>query len=143
MPEDAGEGIFEQSLESCFVLAPAKKQIGLVVGYCVVIAGLNMSGMMVTSFSSAIHRNIYEALRSISTWVLSVIIYYIWPDSGAGEKLNLMSIVQGVGFCISIFGSFVYNRVVKLPFLNYSRDKVREEFQTGESADIAEPYEQV
>jgi hypothetical protein len=75
--------------------------------------------MMVTSFSSAIHRNIYEALRSISTWALSVIIYYAWPESGAGEKLSWWSFLQAGGFVISIVGSFVYNRVVKLPGFDY------------------------
>jgi hypothetical protein len=51
--------------------------------------------------------------------VLSVVIYYIWPDSGAGEKVTLWSILQGGGFLISIFGSFVYNRIVKLPGFHY------------------------
>jgi hypothetical protein len=127
MPEDAGEGIFEQSLESFVLLGRSAALIGLTIGYCVAIAGLNLTGMMVTSFSSAIHRNIYEALRSISTWALSVIIYYIWPDSGAGEALTPMSAVQGVGFLISIFGSFVYNKVLKLPGFDYGERDDRDE----------------
>jgi hypothetical protein len=115
VPEDAGEGIFEQSLETFLMLGRSGKVAGLAVAYCVAIAGLNLTGLMVVSFSSAIQRNICEALRSIFTWALSVAVHYIWPNSGAGEALSMMSIVQGVGFLISIAGSFVYNRVVSLP----------------------------
>lgn len=119
MPQSAGEGIFEQSLETFKMMGSSWTLTLLVIAYCVVIVGYNQSGMMVTSFSTAIHRNIYEALRSIAVWALSVIVYYIWPNSGAGEKLELMSIVQLVGFSISMLGSFIYNRVIKLSFFDY------------------------
>jgi hypothetical protein len=115
LPEGAGEGLFEQSLETFLMLGRSGKIIGLSIGYCVAVAGLNLTGMMVVSFSSAIQRNICEALRSFWVWVLSVAVYYIWPDSGAGEPLSMMSIAQAGGFLISMAGSFIYNRVVQLP----------------------------
>jgi hypothetical protein len=40
----------------------------------------------------------------------------LWPDSGAGEKLSKWSLLQGAGF---IVGSFIYNRIFKLPFCAY------------------------
>ncbi|OHT12940.1 hypothetical protein TRFO_16984 [Tritrichomonas foetus] len=117
MPESAGEGIFEASLESFYMIANSWKVLLATVAYIVVIVGYNQSGMMITLFSTAIHRNIYEALRSIAVWMLSVIFYYAFPGLGAGEKLDLMSLVQLLGFSISILGSFIYNRVIKLPCL--------------------------
>jgi drug/metabolite transporter (DMT)-like permease len=119
LPESWGIGIYENSIESFKMVAGSGKLIGLVIGFCVVICGLNITGMMVTSFSSAIHRNIYEALRSIAVWALSVIIFYIWPDSGAGESVDKWSALQGAGFLVSILGSFLYNRVIKLPGFDY------------------------
>jgi drug/metabolite transporter (DMT)-like permease len=119
LPESWGIGIYENSIESFKMVAGSGKLIGLVIGFCVVICGLNIAGMMVTSFSSAIHRNIYEALRSIAVWALSVIIFYIWPDSGSGESVDKWSALQGAGFLVSILGSFLYNRVIKLPGFVY------------------------
>jgi hypothetical protein len=122
VPQEWGEGLFEQSLET-FKMLFRSWQLGLlVIGYCAAILGLNQTGMMITSFSTAIHRNIYEALRSIAVWALSAIVYYIWPKSGAGEKLDWWSFLQTFGFLVSIFGTFVYNRVVKFPCLYYPED---------------------
>lgn len=108
LPENAGEGIFESSIESFKMLFSSWKLVGIILAYCIVIAGLNLTGMIVTAISTAIHRNIYEALRSIAVWVLSVIIYYCAPDSGAGEKVDIWSLLQGLGFIVSIIGSFIY-----------------------------------
>jgi hypothetical protein len=139
LPEDAGEGIFEHSIESFMMLFSSWKLVGLVIAYSVAIAGLNITGMIFTAISTAIHRNIYEALRSIAVWALSVIIYYCAPNSGAGEKLTLWSLLEGFGFLLSIFGSFIYNRVVKLTCFDYSGDK-KAQVTTDESApDMTSP----
>ncbi|KAH0795993.1 putative integral membrane protein [Histomonas meleagridis] len=122
LPESVS-GIYENSLESFYMLSHSWQLVLLTIAYVVVIVGYNWSGMIVTSFSSAIHRNIYEALRSIAVWALSVIVYYLFPNSGAGEKLKLMSLVQLLGFAISILGSFIYNRVLKFPCYNYEADE--------------------
>jgi drug/metabolite transporter (DMT)-like permease len=122
VPQEWGEGLFEQSLET-FKMLFSSWQLGvLALGYCAAILGLNQTGMMITSFSTAIHRNIYEALRSIAVWALSAIVYYIWPKSGAGEKLDWWSFLQAFGFLVSIFGTFIYNRVIKFPCLYYADD---------------------
>ena len=94
----------------------------LAIAYIIAIVGYNQTGMMVTSFSTAIHRNIYEALRSIAVWVLSAVVYYLFPNSGGGEPLNIMSLIQLLGFAISILGSFIYNRVIKFPCYNYENE---------------------
>lgn len=116
-PESAGEGIYENSLESFYMIFHSWRIMIATICYVIVIVGYNQSGMMITEFSTAIHRNIYEALRSIAVWLLSVIFYYAFPSLGAGEQLNLMSLVQLLGFSISILGSFIYNRVIKFPCL--------------------------
>jgi hypothetical protein len=64
------------------------KLVGIVIAYSLSVTGLNMTGMNVIALSTAVHLNIYEALRSIAVWVLSVAIHYAFPDSGAGEHLS-------------------------------------------------------
>jgi len=123
LPEDAGEGIFEHSLETFVMIKNNSTILILLTVYMVAILGYNLTGMMVTSFSTAIHRNIYEALRSAAVWLLSVVVYQLAPKSGAGETLSWMSLLQLVGFSVSIFGSFIYNRVVYLPCLDYTEEK--------------------
>jgi drug/metabolite transporter (DMT)-like permease len=115
LPEDAGEGIFESSVESFTMLASSLKLIGLLVFYIVAVSAYNQSNMILISITSAIHSTIYEALRSIPVWIVSVAIDYIWPETGAGEKLNWMSLARAAGFGIMLAGTMVYNRVIKMP----------------------------
>jgi drug/metabolite transporter (DMT)-like permease len=119
VPEDAGEGLFEHSIETFIMIKNSWPILIIILIYMSAILGYNFTGMVVTSFSSAIHRNIYEALRSAAVWLLSVIIHYTIPSTGAGESLNLMSLVQLFGFSVSILGSFIYNRVIRIPCLYY------------------------
>jgi len=130
MPPNAGEGIYEDSIESFIMISNSYAIFFLVVGYMAAILIYNLTGMMVTSFSSAILRNIYEALRSAAVWLLSVIVYYISPSSGGGEKLTWPgSLLQLLGFCISILGSFIYNRVIKFPCCKEPEEEGQEEKQ--------------
>jgi hypothetical protein len=87
-PQNAGEGTFESTLETFLMLSRTPKLIGLAIGHIAVIIIYNVMGMKVTLFSSAIHRNCYESIKSICTWALSVIVDDIWPSSGASEPLK-------------------------------------------------------
>ena len=113
-PETAGEGIYENSIESFYMISNSWRILIAEIFYIFIVICYNQTGMMITEFSTAIHRNIYEALRSMAVWAVSVIFYYAFPSLGAGEGLNLMSLVQLLGFSVSILGSFIYNRVIKL-----------------------------
>ncbi|OHT15416.1 hypothetical protein TRFO_42523 [Tritrichomonas foetus] len=128
IPESWGEGLFEQSIESFVMVAHSWQIFLLMIFYIIVIAGFNQAGMTVIEFSSAIHKNIYEALRSIAVWVLSVIVHYIWPSSEAGESITMMSLVQLAGFIVMIIGSFIYNRVIPLKCLE--KDNIEETTKT-------------
>jgi hypothetical protein len=64
------------------------KLVGIVITYSLSVTGLNMTGMIVIALWTAVHLNIYEALRSITVWVLSVAIHRAFPDSGAREHFN-------------------------------------------------------
>jgi hypothetical protein len=86
--QNAGEGPLESTLDTFLMLSRTPKLIGLAIGHIAVITIYNVMGMKVTLFSSATHRNLYESIKSICTWALSVIADDIWPSSGASEPLK-------------------------------------------------------
>jgi hypothetical protein len=106
IPESAGEGLFEHTIESFQMVFGSWKPVSIVMAYSLSVTGLNLTGTIVTVLSTAVHRNIYEALRSIAGGVLSV-VHYAFPDSGAGEHFNYSSFLEAFGFIISVFGSFL------------------------------------
>jgi drug/metabolite transporter (DMT)-like permease len=115
LPETAGEGIFEHSVESFQMLLSSQTLTILWFGFIFVSFAYNVTGLLVTSFTSAINRAIYEALRAIGVWVLSVAVYYIWDGRIGGERVTRMSSIQGLGFVLMVLGSFIYNRLLRLP----------------------------
>jgi drug/metabolite transporter (DMT)-like permease len=119
LPEDAGDGLFENSIESFQMLFHSTKIPLLQLGFCLAVAVLNQAGTLVISFSSAVQGSVYSALRSIAVWVLSVIVYYSWKSSGIGEPLTLWSLLQGAGFLIMIGGTFLYTKVITCPCFAY------------------------
>jgi hypothetical protein len=98
--------------------------------------------MILASISTTIHRNTYDALRSITAWALSVVIYYCAPDSGAGERLNIWSLLEGLGFIVSIFRSFVCNGVIKLPCFDYSGDNGENVTEDVRMINVTSPEDQ-
>jgi hypothetical protein len=97
------------------MLISSVRLIGLFLAYLIAVSAYNQSGIMVLALTSAIHCTIYEALRSIAVWIASVALDFVWPESGAGEKLNWMSFVRGGGFLVMLVGSMIYNRLIRIP----------------------------
>lgn len=115
LPENAGEGVYEHTLESLKMLGSSVGLFGLWLGFIAVSLGYNWGALAVCSFTNGINRAIFEALRAIGVWILSVVVGYLWKDSGGGERLTKASGIQGIGFGLMVIGSFIFNRVVKLP----------------------------
>jgi drug/metabolite transporter (DMT)-like permease len=119
MPEDAGVGIFEPSLESFKMLASSWRLAVLMLGYVLAVSAYNLSGMMLTQYTTALHRTVYDSLRSISTWVVSVMVYYAWPSSESGERLSWWSFLRLFGFGVLLLGSLIYHRMVRVACFKY------------------------
>lgn len=95
-------------------------QLGLLmIGYFAAVAVYNVSGLVLCGLTSALHRTIYDSLRSITTWAASVLVFYIWPSSGAGETVSWWSILRLFGFGLMVLGSLMYQRMVHLPCFRY------------------------
>jgi drug/metabolite transporter (DMT)-like permease len=120
LPESTGEGIYEDSLES-FKMIFSSLQLGLLMlGYFAAVAVYNVSGLVLCGLTSAVQRTIYDSLRSITTWTASVFVFYVWPESGAGETVSWWSFLRLFGFGLMVLGSLMYQRMVHVTWFKYS-----------------------
>jgi hypothetical protein len=62
VPESAGDGLFEHTIESLQMIFESWKRVGIVMAYSLSLTRRNVTGMIV----AAVHRNVYEALRCIA-----------------------------------------------------------------------------
>jgi hypothetical protein len=122
LPEKWGEGIYENTLESVWCAWMHPYIILLFIAYIGVAFVYNLGGAALCAMTSAIHRTIYESLRSVTVWFLSVILYYGIPSVGAGEPLGIHSILQLAGFIVLVLGSAMYHRFIRFPFFDYGDD---------------------
>ena len=92
--------------------------------------------MLVTSELTAVHRTIFEALRTFFIWIVDLIIYQI--DEDFGENWDNWSFMQLAGFLILVCAMLIYNRVIKLPHFRYPDiDEKPEEEQKGDDEEKA------
>jgi drug/metabolite transporter (DMT)-like permease len=126
MGGDEGNGVHEDSIDTLKMLGNLPLLIGLSVVYVVLIFGLNVCGMMVTEITSATMRTIIESMRTLCIWVVQIILYYALLGSqygnhhpGIGEEWSAWSWMQLAGFGLLVTGMFVYNKMVRLPWVAY------------------------
>jgi len=111
----------EDTAESWKMLKGSRELVAIVMIYLLAILFYNISGMNVTKHMSAIHRSILEALRTLCIWIADLVIFYGIKWEGHGEQWTKWSPLQAVGFVILITGNLVYNKILKLPWLDYTR----------------------
>ena len=90
---------------------------------------------MLTKRLSAVVRTLIDALRTLSVWLVEIIIFYgIAPDSGYGEGWHQYSWLQVIGFALLVLGTLIYNSIIKFPCFNYDHKKPQSrEAAMGES----------
>lgn len=92
---------FEQFIASPEILVSS-------IGCIFSIAFFNFCGLTVTKVMSATSRTTIDAMRTLSVWIVSLLIgweFFLWP--------------QIIGFAVLVFGTFMYNRVFVLSFLPF------------------------
>jgi len=118
LPGAEGQGLHEDSIDSFIMLGNSPALLGMAIGYVAVILMFNFYGMIITEVTNAMVRNLLEPIRTLFIWVTDIFIFYV-IDPRYGESVNLWSILEGFGFVVLCFGFFIYNGVIKLPFLTY------------------------
>ena len=82
---------------------------GIVYCLCIfvfVFYGKDTLQMKVTQLSSAMTRKLFQQLYPINTWILSLILHAIVSD--LGEGWDNFAWIQLIGFCVVLYGTFVY-----------------------------------
>ena len=83
----------------------------------IIIACYDTAGMTVTSLLSSVHRTIFEALRTLTSWVAMLLIGIFSKEYG--EQWQKWSWLELAGFALLVYSSLVFNKVVRIPYLSY------------------------
>lgn len=118
IPENKTFLLYENSIESFYMAFNSKSVLLFEFLYILLIAAYNQTGMLITQFSNAIIRNIWEVLKSLGVWIVSIFFYYALDKFDAGEGLHLISLLQLFGFIVCIFGLLIYTGKIKFPCLS-------------------------
>jgi hypothetical protein len=84
--------------------------------YLVSIILLNYGGLIVTAELTAVHRTIFEALRTLFIWLASLFIHYV-IDPSYGEDWNPWIYLELAGFVVLVFSLMLHNETVKIKCL--------------------------
>ncbi|KJE96561.1 hypothetical protein, variant [Capsaspora owczarzaki ATCC 30864] len=114
-PSEVGShGSYENALDGFVQMYHSGALIAFVVVYVFSIAFYNFFGLAVTKAMTAVHRTLIDACRTVLVWLVGLVIYYGITDS-LGEQWTNYSPLEVAGFLTLVFGTLVYNNIVKLP----------------------------
>ena len=114
-PSPFPDGSFENLWDSLLMIGNSGALLAIAIISCIAIGCYDIAGMTVTATMSSVNRTIFEALRTLTTWITMLIIGA--TGSRYGEKLNKLSWLELLGFILLVYSSLVYNNVVSLPFI--------------------------
>jgi len=115
LPGDDVGGHYENFEDSVVKMENSTTLVLVMLAYWVGVLGYNVCAILVTQEMSAVHHTFLDGFRTISVWTVSLLTYYIFPDSGFGEPWNESSYLQLVGFTLMIYGTLVYDGSVGVP----------------------------
>jgi len=127
LTENAAVSIYhENTLDALFQIS--RNSTFLMIEICIVIsiALFNIFGLNISKYLSAVHRTLIDTCRTVFVWAVQVLLLLIDPVTFAkvGEPLTMYSLLQLGGFVLLIFGTLVYNKIIKLPC--FARDYAEE-----------------
>ena len=116
-----GTGVLENLTQTWDQFTSSAIIYGIAITFPLTVSGLFISGAYVTKLMSAVHNALTTILTNGIVWILTIIIHYI--DSGRGVKLEVISLVQLLGFLLVLGASLVYDAIVRLPRFTYPLDR--------------------
>ncbi|KAF4696740.1 hypothetical protein FOZ60_015639 [Perkinsus olseni] len=134
-------GVLENTSDTLMMLRESSVLMSLAVGLFTAFFIYKLSAALVTAQSSAVHRSFLEVTRTLSVWVLSIIMYYTSSDHHLGEPLTWYSIIQAFGFTVLVYGQLIYDDVLRIPFRSAcfsSSPEVERRKDQGVSEDLEE-----
>jgi len=111
-------GSYENSIDALIQIGTNNALFGLIIVFIVSIAFYNWFAQSVTASLTAVHRTLIDACRTLLIWVVDLFIYYVISPN-FGEEWTQYSYLEVIGFMLLLFGTFVYNSVIRFNFLYY------------------------
>lgn len=116
-----GSNFHDDSLDAMVQMSNSTILLVFIFLYLLSIAFYNFFGLSVTKQLTAVHRTLIDACRTICVWVTEIVLYYAVSNE-FGEAWNMpWSFLQLGGFVLLVFGTLVYNAILKIPGSNYER----------------------
>lgn len=104
------ENRLEDALNAFWMMSQSGELVGALCCTVVSIAFFNFAGISVTKYMSATTRMVLDSIRTIIIWAVSIPLF----DS---QFIPL----QILGFVFLIFGMFIYNDILFMPFVRKTR----------------------
>lgn len=114
------------TLKQYFSLPESQTLLWLTVTYMASIVLYNLAGLKVTEYISAVTRVLIDGCRVVVVWSISLGMYY-FVDERYGVPWTEASYLQLIGFMLLIAGTLIYNQIVHIPGLDYSKYELEDE----------------
>jgi drug/metabolite transporter (DMT)-like permease len=102
-------GSAEDTLDTFVQMGNNPLIIVLCLAYVFSLCAMNFTSMQISKVLSAIHRNLVNACRTVSVWVVSILLYYVFTSGSFGEAWDNWSLIQLGGFFLLLGGTLVYS----------------------------------
>eukprot|EP00928_Gymnodinium_smaydae_P045635 TRINITY_DN30392_c0_g1_i1.p1 TRINITY_DN30392_c0_g1~~TRINITY_DN30392_c0_g1_i1.p1 ORF type:complete len:450 (+),score=36.91 TRINITY_DN30392_c0_g1_i1:84-1352(+) len=116
-------GVYESIPDGVHMVRGSGIMQVLMVTSMLSIAFYNYVGMQLCRKLSAVTRCLVDCMRTVVVWGFQLVLYY-GVSKDYGHPWTEYSPIQVLGFCFLIFGTLVYNRLLKIPTLSYSKGRL-------------------
>lgn len=101
-----------ENAEDTFLLLRNGRLLGLCLGYALVLTFFNFCAQTISKMISAVVRMMVNTCRTMTIWIVMVIIYYGITDRSYGESVSNYTILKLSGFAFVVAGTvyYVYSR---------------------------------
>lgn len=113
LPGDDCGGLAENTLDSFSQLSHRPLLSLLILVYIFALAALNFSSMEISRLTSAVHRNLIAAARTVLVFGVEVLLWYVFTNHAFGEKVDVFTLLQLTGFAALVGGTILYSSAVK------------------------------
>jgi len=94
--------------------------------YLFSIAFYNFFGLTLTKITTAVHRTLIDACRTIAVWGAELFVYYAINEEFGEPWKTPQSYLQLLGFALLVTGTLIYNEIITIPCSTYDKKDVPE-----------------
>ena len=101
-------GSVESFRDTLALMSGSALVVGMVVAYTLSLAFMNAYSVVLSKEVSAVFRQLINALRVVSIWIISIMLFYWFTKRSMGEGWDRYSWLQLGGFTMLLGGTLLY-----------------------------------